>query len=87
MARLDCAKKTYCSEHTLKFLCILVYVQQRYAALKLRLKRDHVPQSAMAILEVALVTQKQAESYNISENTDCLTGNYEENILFHHKIS
>ena len=41
----------------------------------------------MAILEVALVTQKQAESYNISENTDCLTGNYEENILFHHKIS
>ena len=33
----------------LKLLCILVDVQQRYAALKLRLvKRDHVPQSALA---------------------------------------
>ena len=44
----NCAQRTYCSEHTLKFVCILVGVQQRYGALKLRLvKRDYVPQSAL----------------------------------------
>ena len=48
MAGADCAQRTYFSEHTLKFLRILVDIQQRYAALKVRLvKRDHVPQSAM----------------------------------------
>ena len=37
-----------CPEHALKFLRILVDVQQRYGAVKLRLvKRDHVPQSAL----------------------------------------
>ena len=42
------AARADCSEHTLKFLRILVDVQQRCAALKLRLvKRDHVPQSAL----------------------------------------
>ena len=48
MARADCTQRTYCSEYTLKFLCILVDVQQRHGALKMSfVKRDHVPQSAM----------------------------------------
>jgi len=57
MARVDCTQRTYCSEHTLKFLRILVDVQQRYGASKLRLvKRDHVPQSE--VLELVTPAEK-----------------------------